>query len=212
MMRQIISIDKDKCNGCGKCVKACHEGAITIVNNKAELISDIYCDGFGDCLKGCPQDAISFEYREALSYDEDAVKSKRENAVKCEANWPIQMKLVNAQMPFFNNCELVIASSCSAFSYKDFYDEYRKNKVVVIGCPKLDDIDYSEKIFSIIQNNNVKTIRVVLMEVPCCRGLLKSVENAVSRCKSNYDIQIDVITCDGKKKDKNILNNMLLKK
>jgi len=207
MLRKIIKIDQEKCNGCGACATACHEGAIEMINGKAKLTREDYCDGLGDCLPACPVDAISFEMREAPAYDEAAVKAaqaakkaplpcgcpgsnsksiKREaapEAASCSpinsqlCQWPVQIKLVPVNAPYFDGANLLVAADCTAFAYGNFHNEFIRNHVTLIGCPKLDEGDYAQKLTQIIANNNIKSVKVVRMEVPCCGGI----ENAVKR-------------------------------
>lgn len=206
MIRKIIKIDREKCNGCGACAAACHEGAIEMIDGKAVLAREDYCDGLGDCLPACPVDAISFEEREAPAYNEEAVlQAKKEKAqplpcgcpgtaskaIMREAckipapsqvqsqlsQWPVQIKLVPVNAPYFDNANLLIAADCTAYAYGNFHNEFIRNHITLIGCPKLDEGDYSEKLTAIIANNNIKSVTIVRMEVPCCGGI----ENAVKR-------------------------------
>lgn len=211
MIRKIIQIDKDKCNGCGICVSACHEGAIGMVNGKAKLLRDDYCDGLGDCLPTCPTNAISFIEREALEYDEKAVKenmmkkdlpcgcpsskskiiNRKEQSFKTSnynfdmqsqlSQWPVQIKLVPVNAPYFDKANLLIAADCTAFAYADFHNKFIKNRITLIGCPKLDEGDYAIKLTEIIKSNDIKSLTVVRMEVPCCGGI----ENAAKRALQN---------------------------
>ena len=209
MIRKIIKIDEEKCNGCGACATACHEGAIEMINGKAKLTREDYCDGLGDCLPACSANAISFEEREAPAYNEMAVLAekqkkaphtlpcgcpgtqsktiKRENTA-CDLThstpitsqlmqWPVQIKLVPINAPYFDESNLLIAADCTAYAYGNFHNEFIRNHITLIGCPKLDDIDYTEKLTQIIANNNIKSVTVTRMEVPCCGGI----ENAVKR-------------------------------
>ena len=206
MLRKIIKIDEEKCNGCGACAAACHEGAIEMINGKAKLTREDYCDGLGDCLPACPVDAMSFEEREAPAYNEAAVlKAKAEKSsaplpcgcpgtnaktIKRDSNvplkitntqsqlsqWPCQIKLVPVNAPYFENANLLIAADCTAFAYGNFHQDFIRNHITLIGCPKLDEGDYTDKLTAIIKNNNIKSVKIVRMEVPCCGGL----ENAVA--------------------------------
>lgn len=228
--RQIVKIDKVKCNGCGLCANACHEGAIAIVDGKAKLIRDDYCDGMGDCLPSCPMDAISFEYREALAYDEKAVMANIKNKNKANktilidgnntnffisnskninkpaqklegdtalANWPIQIKLAPIKSEIFDDSKLLVAASCSAFSVPDFHKKFLENNVLLIGCPKLDNVDYSDKLSEIIKENEIKEIRCVRMEVPCCAGLSKAVESAIEKSGKKLTLQTSIVSKTG---------------
>ncbi len=183
MLRKIIKIDQEKCNGCGACAAACHEGAIEMVNGKAVLTREDYCDGLGDCLPACPTDAISFEMREAPAYDEAAAPASTSGSVGYTpvpsqlTNFPIQIKLAPINAPFFDDANLLIAADCTAYAYGNFHQEFIRNHVTLIGCPKLDEGDYAEKLTQIIARNNIKSVTVTRMQVPCCGGL----ENAVKR-------------------------------
>ena len=201
MIRRVIRIDKEKCNGCGICVTACHEGAIGMVDGKARLMRDDYCDGLGDCLPNCPTGAISFIEREAAAYDEAAVKANMERKETHKAagreafqeevsretvqsqlqQWPCQIKLVPVNAPYFEDVKLLIAADCTAYAYANMHEEFMKGKITLIGCPKLDQIDYSEKLTQIIAENNIKSVTVLRMEVPCCGGL----ENAAVKALKN---------------------------
>ncbi|MBR5445760.1 MAG: 4Fe-4S binding protein, partial [Clostridia bacterium] len=210
MKRRIIVIDEEKCNGCGACAAACHEGAIEMVNGKAKLTREDYCDGLGDCLPACPTDAIRFEVREAPAYNEAAVleakekKKKADKKIPCGCpgtqskairrdnipvmsrnmpavsqlqQWPCQIKLVPVNAPYFEDANLLVAADCTAFAYGSFHSDFIRNHITLIGCPKLDEGDYAEKLTEILRNNNIKSVKVVRMEVPCCGGI----ENAVKR-------------------------------
>lgn len=241
MIRKIIKIDKDKCNGCGLCVSACHEGAIGMVNGKAKLMRDDYCDGLGDCLPVCPTGAISFEEREAAKYDEEAVKAnimakdssadhseplpcgcpgthsksiERENfeaVPQTESNpfknapvqtqlrqWPVQIKLVPPNAPYFENSHLLVAADCTAYAYGNFHSEYMKNRITLIGCPKLDEGDYAEKLTAILKANNIKSVTVARMEVPCCGGIENAVKTALKNCGKLIQWQVVTISTSGK--------------
>ena len=190
MIRKIIRIDKEKCNGCGACADACHEGAIDIINGKAELVREHFCDGLGDCLPECPTGAISFEEREAPAYDEEAVKKAQ--------NWPVQIRLAPVNAPYFNGAKLLIAADCTAYAYASFHQDFIRNKVTLIGCPKLDHVDYSEKLTEIIQNNNIQSVTIVRMEVPCCGGLEMATKKALQSSGKFIPWQVVTISIDGK--------------
>lgn len=207
MIRKIIRIDEDKCDGCGICVTACHEGAIDIMNGKAKLVRENFCDGLGDCLPNCPKEAITFEEREAPAYDDEAVKKmQREKIEKTYttkpisrlAQWPCQIKLVPVQAPFFDGAKLLIAADCTAFAYADLHEEFMKGKTTIIGCPKLDEGDYSEKLTQIIAENNIKSVTVVRMEVPCCGGIQMAAENALRNSGKFIPWQVVTISIDGR--------------
>lgn len=194
MVRQIIHIDESKCNGCGLCAKACHESAIAIIDGKAKLIRDDYCDGMGDCLPNCPTGAITFETREAAPYDEAAVEA---NKKKTLSNWPVQIKLAPVQAPYFDGAKLLIAADCTAYAYANFHKDFIKGKTTLIGCPKLDAIDYSEKLTDIIRNNNIVSVSIVRMEVPCCGGLEMAAKNAIQNSGKFIPWQVVTISIDG---------------
>jgi len=229
MVRQIIKIDADKCNGCGLCVTACHEGAIEIVDGKAKLVRDDYCDGLGNCLPVCPTGAISFEIREALPFDEEAVtkQTEAENSAEhpffggCPGSrsisinrqesapaaptaaqsqlrqWPVQIKLVPVNAPYFENANLLVAADCTAYAFADFHNRFIKNRIALIGCPKLDSGDYAEKLTAILKNNNIKSVTVARMEVPCCGGIEYAVREALKNCGKLIPWQVQVISTDG---------------
>ena len=228
MLRKIIKIDDNKCNGCGACASACHEGAIEMINGKAVLTREDYCDGLGDCLPACPVDAISFEEREAPAYNEEAVKKaqaekksaklpcgcpgtktkaiRRESSIPQKAGdtpsflsqWPCQIKLVPVNAPYFENANLLVAADCTAYAYGNFHYDFIRNHITLIGCPKLDEGDYTEKLTQIIKNNNIKSVKIVRMEVPCCRGLENAVKNAIKASGKFLPWQVVTITTDGK--------------
>ena len=200
MKRRLITIDEEKCNGCGLCAKACHEGAIGMVDGKARLLREDYCDGLGDCLPACPMEAISFEEREAPAYNEAAVRAAKQAAVAAAAadvpaqlrNWPVQIKLAPVQTPGFDGADLLIAADCTAFSYGNFHRDFIRGKVTLIGCPKLDGVNYAEKLAQIFANNDIRSVTVTRMVVPCCGGLTVAVKNAI--LMSGKDIPLRVVT------------------
>ncbi len=184
IIRKIIQIDEAKCNGCGACAAACHEGAIGMVNGKALLLKDDYCDGLGDCLPACPTDAISFIEREAAAYDMKAVLERQHAAAGVSSQsqlrqWPVQIKLVPVTAPYFNGADLLIAADCTAYAYARFHEDFIKNHVTIVGCTKLDNADYAQKFAEIFQNNAVRSVTVVRMEVPCCGGMEHAVKSAL---------------------------------
>lgn len=235
MKRRIINIDEEKCNGCGACAQACHEGAIGMVNGKAKLLRDDYCDGLGDCLPTCPTGAITFVEREAAEYDEKAVlENKRKKLAAAiphgcpghqlrrferaeeESNdeaksehrsvsrlgqWPCQIKLVPVNAPYFNGAKLLIAADCTAYAYANMHEDFMKGKITLIGCPKLDDTDYSEKLTEIIATNDIKSVTVVRMEVPCCGGLEAAAKKALQASGKFIPWQVVILSLDGKIKD-----------
>ncbi len=230
MIRKIIRIDEEKCNGCGLCVNACHEGAIELINGKAKLIREDYCDGLGDCLPACPVNAITFEEREAPAYNEEAVQKakaqksstplpcgcpgtnskaiKRDNCscgttTKTEnvsqlSQWPVQIKLVPVNAPYFDKANLLIAADCSAYAYGNFHNEFIRNHITLIGCPKLDEGDYTEKLTAIIANNNIKSLTIVRMEVPCCGGIENAAKNALKASGKFIPWRVVTISTDGR--------------
>jgi ferredoxin len=246
MIRKIISIDEEKCNGCGLCAEACHEGAIGMVDGVAKLLRDDYCDGLGDCLPACPTGAITFVEREAAAYDEEAVKinmekkkvasacpgsqakviEKAEDKLPCGCpgsssnaivrdevqtavvsnqgpasqlrQWPVQIKLAPVNAPYFDGAHLLIAADCTAYAYGDFHNQFIKNKVILVGCPKLDAVDYAEKLTEIIRLNDIKSVTVVRMEVPCCSGIVKAVTTALQNSGKMIPWQVHTISTDGK--------------
>ena len=235
MKRRIINIDEEKCNGCGACAQACHEGAIGMVNGKAKLLRDDYCDGLGDCLPTCPTGAITFVEREAAEYDEKAVlENKRKKLAAAiphgcpghqlrrferaeeESNdeaksehrsvsrlgqWPCQIKLVPVNAPYFHGAQLLIAADCTAYAYANMHEDFMKGKITLIGCPKLDDTDYSEKLTEIIATNDIKNVTVVRMEVPCCGGLEAAAKKALQASGKFIPWQVVTLSLDGKIKD-----------
>jgi len=234
MVRKIIHIDEEKCNGCGICANACHEGAIDIIAGKAKLVREHFCDGLGDCLPACPTGAITFEEREAPEYDEEAVKEaqkkkelqdkvKNMNAGGCPGsrirmmdhkedtpanvtmpaqvsqlnNWPVQIKLAPVNAPYFNGAKLLIAADCTAYAYVNFHQEFIRGKVTLIGCPKLDAVDYSDKLTQIIANNDIQSVTIVRMEVPCCGGLEMAAKKALQASGKFIQWQVVTIGIDG---------------
>ena len=218
MIRRVIQIDEEKCNGCGICVTACHEGAIGMVDGKARLMRDDYCVGLGDCLPNCPTGAISFIEREAAAYDEAAVKANMERKETHKAagreafqeevsqetvqsqlqQWPCQIKLVPVNAPYFEDAKLLIAADCTAYAYANVHEEFMKGKITLIGCPKLDQIDYSEKLTQIIAENNIKSVTVLRMEVPCCGGLENAAVKALKNSGKFLPWQVVTISIDGR--------------
>lgn len=236
MIRRVIKIDEEKCNGCGLCVTACHEGAIGLVDGKAKLLRDDYCDGLGNCLPACPTGAISFEEREAAAFDQEAVKEhmskmaaqqtghghhhghggcpgsrmqqftpRQEAAPALPASelasqlgqWPVQIKLVPVNAPYFDGAKLLIAADCAAYAYANFHQRFMKDKITIIGCPKLDEGDYSEKLTAILANNDIKSVTVVRMEVPCCSGIANAAITALQRSGKMIPWQVVTLSIDG---------------
>ena len=229
MIRKIIKIDEEKCNGCGACAAACHEGAIEMINGKARLTREDYCDGLGDCLPACPTGAITFEEREAPAYDESAVlaakekkntpplpcgcpgtQSKAINRESCDcatsstpvhsqlSQWPVQIKLVPVNAPYFDGANLLVAADCTAFAYGNFHNDFIRNHITLIGCPKLDSVDYADKLTAIIANNNIKSVTVVRMEVPCCGGIEHAVKTALQTSGKFIPWRVVTISTDGR--------------
>lgn len=209
MVRKMIKIDENKCNGCGACAAACHEGAIEIIDGKAVLTREDYCDGLGDCLPECPAGAISFEQREAPAYDEAAVLAARQKktehipspapaAVSQLGQWPCQIKLAPVNAPYFNGAKLLIAADCTAYAYANMHEDFMKGKVTLIGCPKLDFVDYSEKLMEIIRNNDIRSVTILRMEVPCCGGLEMAAKKALQESGKFIPWQTVTISIDGK--------------
>lgn len=236
--RRIIKINAEKCNGCGACAAACHEGAIGMIDGKAVLLRDDYCDGLGDCLPVCPTDAITFEEREAAAYDEAAVKANQlKNAQKAPlpcgcpgsnaksierstihqqeqpersevtpvsqlSQWPVQIQLVPVNAPYFDGANLLIAADCTAYAYANFHNDFIKNHITLIGCPKLDTVEYSEKLTDIIINNDIKSVKIVRMEVPCCGGIEAATKNALQASGKFLPWQVVTIGTNGEIVDK----------
>ena len=234
MIRKIIQIDEQKCNGCGRCAEACHEGAIGMVNGKARLLRDDYCDGLGDCLPACPMDAIHFVEREAAAYDEQAVLMNKAGKLKDSApkaaafagcpgsrmrslahgsteapaqgassvsqlrQWPCQIRLVPVNAPYFDGAKLLIAADCTAYAYARLHEDFMRSKVTLIGCPKLDSVDYSEKLTDILRENDIRSVTVVRMEVPCCGGLEAAAKKAILQSGKFLPWQVVTISVDGK--------------
>ena len=197
MIRKIIRIDEEKCTGCGLCATACHEGAIGMVNGKAKLLRENYCDGFGYCLPACPAGAISFEEREAPAYDENAVLKSKPSVGRL-SQWPVQIKLVPVTAPFFKDADLLIAATCSAFAYGAFHEHFIKGRVTLVGCPKLDGVDYADKLSQIFASNDIKSIRLARMQVPCCGGLESAVKRAVAASGKDIPVSVSIISSDGR--------------
>lgn len=201
MIRKIIQIDEEKCNGCGACAAACHEGAIGMVNGKAKLLRDDYCDGLGDCLPACPTDAIHFVEREAEAYDHEAVMKNKEEKMKPVSRltqWPVQIKLAPVKAPYFDGAKLLIAADCTAYAYAGFHERFIKDHITLVGCPKLDAVDYAEKLTEIIRENEISSVTVVRMEVPCCGGLEHAVKTALKDSGKLIPWSVAVISTDGK--------------
>ena len=192
MIRRIIQIDENKCNGCGLCAGACHEGAIGMVGGKAKLLRDDYCDGLGDCLPACPTGAITFVEREAAAYDEAAVQSSSLR------QWPVQIKLAPMRAAWFDGAKLLIAATCTAYAYAKFHEDFIKGHVTLVGCPKLDGVDYSMKLAHIFRENDIREITVVRMEVPCCGGLPFAVEKAIAQCGKDIPLKVVTLSTEGR--------------
>ena len=236
MIRRIIQIDREKCNGCGACAEACHEGAIAMVDGKAELMRDDYCDGLGDCLPACPTGAITFVEREAAAYDEQAVLENKQKKMRKEgmtlpcgcpgsqsrqikrveephagaqcaaqesrlSQWPVQIKLVPVNAPYFDGAKLLIAADCTAYAYAAFHERFMRGHITLVGCPKLDSVDYAEKLTEIIRENDVKSVTVVRMEVPCCGGLERAAVTALKNSGKFIPWQVVTVTLDGRLKE-----------
>ncbi len=228
MIRKIIHIDEEKCTGCGLCAKACHEGAIDMVDGKAKLMRENFCDGFGDCLPACPAGAISFEEREAPAYDEAAVKAAQQakprvphacpgsavrqmntqadrtapavpgKPVSRLGQWPCQIKLVPEKAPFFDGAKLLIAADCTAYAYAGLHEDFMRGKITLIGCPKLDAVDYTGKLTAIIRDNDIRSVTIVRMEVPCCGGLRRAAEAALKASGRFIPWHVVTISTDGR--------------
>ena len=196
MIRRIIKIDETKCNGCGACANACHEGAIDIVNGKAKLTREHYCDGLGDCLPNCPTGAITFEEREAPAYDEAETATVKLTSQLTQ--WPCQIKLVPPNAPYFNDAHLLIAADCTAYAYANVHNEFMKCKVTLVGCPKLDGVDYSEKLTEILKLNDIQSVTVLRMQVPCCGGMEMAVKKAIQNSGKAIPCRVVIVTVDGR--------------
>ncbi len=234
MIRKIIHIDEEKCNGCGLCADACHEGAIEVIGGKAKLTRDDHCDGLGDCLPSCPTGAITFEEREAAAYDEEAVRAHRQEQSQTadpgfsgcpgtraralgrdappradvpvrEAKrqsalmqWPTQIRLMPVRAPYYDGAKLLVAADCSAFACASLHEDLMRGHVTVIGCPKLDDVDHSEKLTQIIAGNDIREVTIVRMEVPCCGGLENAAKKAIQASGKFLPWRVVVLSVDGK--------------
>ena len=196
MIRKIIKIDEDKCIGCGACASACHEGAIEMIDGKAKLTREDYCDGLGDCLPACPTDAISFEEREAPAYDKAAVLAAQSRGNLRQ--WPVQIKLVPVNAPYFDGADLLIAADCTAYAYASFQQEFVKNRITLIGCPKLDAVDYADKLAAIFAGNDIRSIVVTRMEVPCCGGMEYAVQRALQASGKVIPWSVVTISTEGR--------------
>ena len=225
MIRKIIQIDEEKCNGCGACAAACHEGAIGMVAGKARLLRDDYCDGLGNCLPVCPTGAITFIEREAAAYDEAAVlanKVKKEAPLPCGcpgsqartikrgtsvcagedrpsqlSQWPVQIQLVPSNAPYFANADLLVAADCTAYAYAGFHERFIRGHVTLVGCPKLDNVNYAQKLTQILQNNSISSITAVRMEVPCCGGLIHAIRTAIEQSGCGASLRVVTISTSG---------------
>lgn len=199
MIRKIIQIDEEKCNGCGACALACHEGAIGMVDGKAKLLRDDYCDGLGDCLPACPTGAISFVEREAVAYDEAAVLAAKEKRGQSELRqWPVQIKLAPTNATWFDGAKLLVAADCTAYAYANFHRDFIKGHITLVGCPKLDAVDYAIKLSEIICNNDIRSVTVVRMEVPCCGGIENAVKTALQNSGKFIPWNVVTIATDGR--------------
>ncbi|MGN0977782.1 MAG: ATP-binding protein [Faecousia sp.] len=226
MIRRIIEIDQEKCNGCGACAAACHEGAILLVDGKARLMREDYCDGLGDCLPACPTGAISFVEREAAAYDEAAVLAakaeqkeklpygcpgsaakaihRQDTPTTCKPQpsqlrqWPVQIKLAPVNAPWFDGAKLLVAADCTAYAYANFHQDFIKGHITLVGCPKLDAVDYSEKLTDILKNNDIQRVTVVRMEVPCCGGIENAVKRALQASGKLVPWNVVTISTDGR--------------
>lgn len=197
MVRKIIHIDEEKCNGCGACAEACHEGAIGMVNGKAKLLRDDYCDGLGDCLPVCPVDAITFTEREAAAYDHEAVMENQRRKESRLSQWPVQIKLVPVKAPYFDGAELLVAADCTAYAYPGFHEAFIRGRITLVGCPKLDGVDYAEKLTEIIRENDIRSVTVVRMEVPCCGGIEYAVREALKNSRKRIPWTVVTISTEG---------------
>lgn len=201
MIRKIIQIDSEKCNGCGLCVTACHEGAIGMVDGKARLLRDDYCDGLGNCLPACPTGAITFTEREAAAFDENAVLAQKNKQSLFDSKlqqWPIQIKLVPVNAPYWNGADLLVAADCTAYAYAKFHQDFMEGKITLIGCPKLDEGDYTEKLTDIIRSNDIRSLTIIRMEVPCCGGIEYAATEALKTSGKFLPWQVKTISTDGK--------------
>lgn len=220
MIRKIIHIDREKCNGCGLCVQACHEGAIGMVDGKAQLLREDYCDGLGDCLPVCPTGAIRFEEHESAPYQRPAEplacgcpgtqarslparEARHGMELEREApsqlmQWPVQLKLVPPNAPYFNGAHLLVAADCTAYAYAGFHNRFMRDRVTLIGCPKLDEGDYSQKLTQILAANDIKSLTVVRMEVPCCGGIVSAVNRALADSGKSIPLEVITLTTDGR--------------
>ena len=216
MIRKIIKIDESRCNGCGACAAACHEGAIAMIDGVAKLTREDYCDGLGDCLPACPTGAITFEMREAPAYDEAAVKAaqmkKKLNQesgghIPCScpgtqesrlSQWPVQIKLVPVNAPYFSGAHLLIAADCSAYAYGSFHEDFIDGRTLLIGCSKLDAVDYAEKLGEILYANDVRSVTLVRMQVPCCGGLELAAKRAIAASGKDIPLSVVTVASDGR--------------
>lgn len=235
MIRKIIKINEELCNGCGACASACHEGAIEMVNGKAKLTREHYCDGLGDCLPACPMNAIAFEEREAPAYDEAAVLASKQqkgesSSCRCPGSaphtlateglsapagsqlrqWPVQIKLAPLSAPYYHGADLLIAADCTAYAYGSFHHDFIRGHITLIGCTKLDNADYSEKLSAILSENSIRSVTIARMEVPCCRGMEQAVQKALLKSGKSLPVRTVVISTQGKilPQEENILPSL----
>jgi len=200
MKRTVIKIDEDRCTGCGACVKGCHGGVLQIVNGKAKIINEMYCDGLGACIGECPVGAITLEEREAKTYHKPDNEPAHCDASMQSRQFPIQLRLLNPNAPFLKNTDLVLAADCTAFVYSHFQHQFMKNNnSIAIACPKLDSSVelYVAKLTAMIDHADIHTLTVVIMEVPCCRGLWQIAQQAQANAMRKIPVKKVVIGING---------------